>query len=271
MLDGSSFFNSTGGAPSPDKHEDSKRESRSWRTGSSELCENVYRSYWETSYCHGRRHGSGSTTPATERPHNRDSSSLTEAPEGELVSANIPSDTKTMTEFTWNSSAIEDVLEQTEESGVTKTSEGCPLQSRSSNIVDTGFSSYCGRLNGVEICDNEFDNDAKNDDGLVLKVDLMEKNDNSPAFFLLPPPLPTSPSESWLQRALPSVSSKGSHQQSFLGIQFHPKRRVSPASTGGHKSVTHEKPSSLRSHQTRFVEVRFSALINIVIIFYNKL
>ncbi|KAL0923982.1 hypothetical protein M5K25_004777 [Dendrobium thyrsiflorum] len=211
MLDGSSFLNSTGGALSPDKHEDSKRESGSWKTGSSDLCEKGYGSYWETTYGQGRLEGSGSTSPVTEGPLNQNSLSLPETPD---------------------------------------------CKSRSSMIAEPGFSSYHERLNGVEIYDNEFDNNKNNDDGLTLKVDYIEKNDNSLVLSLLPPPLPTSPSESWLRRTLPSVSSKGPpHQQSFLGIQLHPKKQASWASAGAHKSVTYEKPSNLHPRRTRFVEV----------------
>ncbi|KAI0522573.1 hypothetical protein KFK09_004953 [Dendrobium nobile] len=230
MLDGSSFLNSTGGALSPDKHEDSKRESGSWKTGSSDLFEKGYGSYWETTYGQGRLEGSGSTSPATEKPLNQHSLSLPETPDCKSVLANIPSDAKTMAESAGNSSAADDEIQQTEESSVTEASEGYALQSRSSKIAEPGFSSYRERLN--------------------------EKNDNSLALPLLPPPLPTSPSESWLRRTLPSVSSKGSrHQPSFLGIQIHSKKQASWVSAGAHKSVTYEKPSNLHPRRTRFVEV----------------
>ncbi|PKU61296.1 hypothetical protein MA16_Dca024816 [Dendrobium catenatum] len=239
MLDGSSFLNSTGGALSPDKHEDSKRESGSWKTGSSDLCEKGYGSYWETTYRQGRLEGSGSTSPATERPLNQNSLSLPETPDCKSLLANIPSDAKAEFE-----------IHQTEESSFTEASEGYALQSRSSKIAEPGFSSYRERLNDVELYVNEFDNNKNNDDRLTLKMDLIEKNDNSLALPLLPPPLPTSPSESWLRRTLPSVP----HQASFLGIQIHSKKQESRASAGAHKSVTYEKPSNLHPRRTRFVE-----------------
>ncbi|XP_020574887.1 uncharacterized protein LOC110020930 [Phalaenopsis equestris] len=239
MFDGSSFFNTT------DKHEDSKRESGSWKTGSSDQCERVNESYWETTYVHGRLQGSGSTSPATERPLTQNSLSLPETPDCKLAFANIASDTKTVTESAGNSSAVEDEFQLTEESFVSETSEGYALQSRSSKIAEPGFSLYCGRLNGVETHEDGYDNSENKDDEFTLKVDLLEKKDDSLALCLFPPLLPTSPSDSWLQRTLPSVSSKGQHQQSFLGILNHPKRRASLASSGGHKSVTYGKPSNL--------------------------
>ncbi|XP_059669777.1 uncharacterized protein LOC132314990 isoform X2 [Cornus florida] len=44
---------------------------------------------------------------------------------------------------------------------------------------------------------------------------------------LLPPPLPKSPAESWLWRALPSISSQNSFSNLQSGSQFHPKRQCS--------------------------------------------
>ncbi|CAA7402360.1 unnamed protein product [Spirodela intermedia] len=47
----------------------------------------------------------------------------------------------------------------------------------------------------------------------------------------LPPPLPESPSDSWLSRTLPTVASKGSAPLPFLGIQLGRKKQTTGASS----------------------------------------
>ncbi|GMG98522.1 hypothetical protein Nepgr_000362 [Nepenthes gracilis] len=55
----------------------------------------------------------------------------------------------------------------------------------------------------------------------LAKTDAKEtSNDGSPP-LLLPPPLPKSPSESWLSRTLPHISSRNPSSRSHTGIQLH--------------------------------------------------
>ncbi|KAK8921546.1 hypothetical protein KSP39_PZI020518 [Platanthera zijinensis] len=112
-----------------------------------------------------------------------------------------------------------------EESVVCETCAGHELQSSSSKI------------------DDELDKNDDSDDGLASKV---EKNDGSLTLSLPPPPLPTSPSESWLRRTLPSMSSKSPHPHhpSLLGMQLHHKKQVSWASACDHRPITYERPSN---------------------------
>uniref|UniRef100_A0A1D1XY54 Uncharacterized protein n=1 Tax=Anthurium amnicola TaxID=1678845 RepID=A0A1D1XY54_9ARAE len=79
------------------------------------------------------------------------------------------------------------------------------------------------------------------------------KNNINALQALLPPPFPKSPSESWLQRTLPSVASKNSTPMSFLGIQLCPKRQVIQASSTHPRWET--KKRGPPKGQTRFADV----------------
>ncbi|XP_074592582.1 uncharacterized protein LOC141848450 [Curcuma longa] len=81
------------------------------------------------------------------------------------------------------------------------------------------------------------------------------KSNTNPLLSLLPPPLPTSPSESWLSRTLPSISSKNSSPQSLLGIQLQNRKQTVKKSSNDMKQETKIKPSKPRHRQIRFAEV----------------
>lgn len=70
----------------------------------------------------------------------------------------------------------------------------------------------------------------------------------------LPPPLPKSPSESWLWRTLPSVSSKNPFPHSTLGMQMHHKLQTSKPTTLGPKWETVVKTSNVHHGHLRFSE-----------------
>lgn len=68
----------------------------------------------------------------------------------------------------------------------------------------------------------------------------------------LPPPLPKSPSESWLCRTLPSVSSMNPSSRSYLGVQFGSKKQLLKEPLIDSKWETIVKTSNA---QLRFSEV----------------
>ncbi|PKA46869.1 hypothetical protein AXF42_Ash015763 [Apostasia shenzhenica] len=106
--------------------------------------------------------------------------------------------------------------------------------------------------------ETNFINNISGDGSVDLKAIDSEKSDNYLALSLLPPPLPNCPSESWLKRTLPRISSRGPHQQSFLGIQIH---RRKPALQAGRDDLIHqklareEKLAKALPRRTRFAEV----------------
>ncbi|KAL2340583.1 hypothetical protein Fmac_008523 [Flemingia macrophylla] len=68
----------------------------------------------------------------------------------------------------------------------------------------------------------------------------------------LPPPLPKSPSESWLWRALPLVPVRNSFLQSSQGTQFQAKRHDSNTASGNLKWETIVKTSNLHHDHVRY-------------------
>ncbi|KAK2995988.1 hypothetical protein RJ640_017352 [Escallonia rubra] len=71
----------------------------------------------------------------------------------------------------------------------------------------------------------------------------------------LPPPLPKSPSESWLWRTLPSVSLRNPFSHSHPGNQLHSKKHGQKTSTNDTKWETIVKTSNLRHDHVRYSEV----------------
>nr|KYP50379.1 hypothetical protein KK1_027856 [Cajanus cajan] len=71
----------------------------------------------------------------------------------------------------------------------------------------------------------------------------------------LPPPLPKSPSESWLWRALPLVPVKNSFLHSSQGTQSQAKRHDSNTTSGNLKWETIVKTSNLHHDHVRYSQV----------------
>ncbi|KAM0888696.1 hypothetical protein ACQ4PT_028175 [Festuca glaucescens] len=85
---------------------------------------------------------------------------------------------------------------------------------------------------------------------LSLEENTAVKKESSPLQYLMPLPVPKSPSDSWLSRNLPSVKNKPP-MPSFLGIQVHPKKQAPWASA--HPKENGLKPP--RQRQIRFADV----------------
>ncbi|KAE8706082.1 CBL-interacting serine/threonine-protein kinase 12-like [Hibiscus syriacus] len=64
----------------------------------------------------------------------------------------------------------------------------------------------------------------------------------------LPPPLPKSPSESWLSHALPAVTSRNSFSKSFNGTRFNTKKQEPMIPATGTKWETVVKSSYMHHH-----------------------
>jgi len=78
----------------------------------------------------------------------------------------------------------------------------------------------------------------------------------------LPPPLPKSPSESWLWRALPLVSVKNSFLHSSQGTQTQAKRHDCNATSGNLKWETIVKTSNLHHDHVRYSQVTLLILLS---------
>ncbi|KAL3519998.1 hypothetical protein ACH5RR_018147 [Cinchona calisaya] len=101
-----------------------------------------------------------------------------------------------------------------------------------------------------------FSEDAKSVDGneqLESQTDTNAVTLQSP----LNPPLPKSPSESWLWRTLPSVHLRIPFSHSHLGKHFHTKKADQKASAAGTKWETIVKTSHLCHDHSHFSEEHF--------------
>ncbi|XP_047056305.1 uncharacterized protein LOC124662520 [Lolium rigidum] len=92
--------------------------------------------------------------------------------------------------------------------------------------------------------------DTSQDVPLRSEENIAIKKESRPLQYLMPLPVPKSPSDSWLSRNLPSVKNKPP-APSFLGIQVQPKKQAPWASA--HPKENGLKPP--RQRQIRFADV----------------
>lgn len=90
----------------------------------------------------------------------------------------------------------------------------------------------------------------------------LAKVDNSPrkySEFPTPPPLPKSPSDSWLCRTLPSMSSKNAHN----GIGTHPRNHHQTFKTQSTDAKWEMivKTTNVHQHNFRYAEVLYNYLV----------
>ncbi|KAL6538284.1 hypothetical protein OROGR_012272 [Orobanche gracilis] len=71
-----------------------------------------------------------------------------------------------------------------------------------------------------------------------------------------PPPLPKSPSDSWLWRTLPSMSTKSSSPHSYLSAATNPRNQCSMANTSDIKWETTVKTASVQRSHMHYSDVR---------------
>ncbi|XWS19708.1 hypothetical protein CRYUN_Cryun31cG0039200 [Craigia yunnanensis] len=91
------------------------------------------------------------------------------------------------------------------------------------------------------------------DDGDLRSADQGDTKAGSD-YSPLPPPLPKTPSESWLWRALPSVTSRNSFSQSYSDTRFNPKKQESKIPATNTKWETIVKTSYLHHDHVRYSE-----------------
>uniref|UniRef100_R7W883 Uncharacterized protein n=1 Tax=Aegilops tauschii TaxID=37682 RepID=R7W883_AEGTA len=112
-----------------------------------------------------------------------------------------------------------------------------------------------GNAGSVKLDDRKT-HDSSQDVPVHSEDNIAVKKESMPLQFLMPLPVPKSPSDSWLSRNLPSVKNKPP-APSFLGIQVQSKKQAPWAST--HPKENDLKPP--RTRQIRFAD-RSSMLVN---------
>ncbi|KAL7212839.1 hypothetical protein ACSBR2_015517 [Camellia fascicularis] len=85
----------------------------------------------------------------------------------------------------------------------------------------------------------------------ILKADDQGSPNVGSSLSSLPPPLPKSPSESWLCRTLPSISFQHPLSHSGLGTQFHHKMRHAKVPSSGTKWENIVKTSNVHHDHVR--------------------
>ncbi|XP_008789380.2 uncharacterized protein LOC103706890 [Phoenix dactylifera] len=250
-----------------------KRGRKSSKTDGSDLCERDGENYWEMTSSQSSQQGSGSRSPALEKTLYVDSVNMPETPDSNSSSLNIATGTRAMLNSTEKDYEVGRERQRMEENVAVKTHEENALQPKDSVVVEPGLP-FCsersdhGEMDGNNNIKHNADGDGPlhTEEGDIIKNDVNDygplpleegarhKIDVSSLLSLLPPPLPKSPSESWLFRTLPSVSSKNL-PQSFLGLQFQPRKQAFQASSTNQKQDTNAKPSVSHHRQRRFAEV----------------
>lgn len=250
-----------------------KRGRKSSKTDGSDSCERDGENYWELTPPQSSQHESGSGSPALEKTVYVDSVNMLETPDSNSSLLYIATDTRAMLNSTEKDSEVGRESQRMEENFAVKTHEGNALQPKVSEVVESGLPFCSERSDHGEMDGNNnikhnahgdgclpseegdvLKNDVNDDGPLPLEEGALHKTDVSSLQSLLPPPLPKSPSESWLFRTLPSVSSKNP-PQSFLGLQFQPRKQAFQASSTDQKQDTNAKPSVSHHRQRRFAEV----------------
>lgn len=244
-----------------------KRGSKDSKTDGSDLCERDGENYWEMTPPQTSQQGSGSRSPALEKTLYVDSVNMLETPDSNSSSLYIATDTGAMLNSMEKDPEVGRERQRMEENfAVEEAHEENAPQTEVSEVVEPRLPFCSERSDHGEMDGNNnikhnaggdgplpsLKNDVNDDGPLPLEEGALHKADASSLQSLLPPPLPKSPSESWLFRTLPSVSSKNP-PQSFLGLQFQPRKQAFQASSTEQKRDTNAKPS-VSHHRRRWFE-----------------
>lgn len=126
-----------------------------------------------------------------------------------------------------------------------------------------------GDVKPVQSLDQESRNEAPCEAKFVVKEEEKLEADNGrreldpPVKSPLPPPLPKSPSESWLWRTLPSITLGNPFANSRRGSPLHPKKlQGQKASATNTKWETIVKTSNSRHDHVRYSEVLLFLIIS---------
>ncbi|XP_020232333.1 uncharacterized protein LOC109812718 [Cajanus cajan] len=107
-------------------------------------------------------------------------------------------------------------------------------------------------LASLHLVEGTFAEDSKTNTQQIVLANDPGKDGAESGVSPLPPPLPKSPSESWLWRALPLVPVKNSFLHSSQGTQSQAKRHDSNTTSGNLKWETIVKTSNLHHDHVRY-------------------
>ncbi|CAI9089209.1 OLC1v1023731C1 [Oldenlandia corymbosa var. corymbosa] len=143
-----------------------------------------------------------------------------------------------------------------------------PLASKTTRMTENNAAKAFGD-------DEDLYQDAANSEILLVPVEkatqslkknpIPEKQQNYHginAEFPVPPPLPNSPSDSWLCRTLPSMSSKNASRNSHFGTGMHLGNQAPKPHSGDPKWETIVKATKVHHHHLRYSEVNYVSTLN---------
>lgn len=240
--------------------------------------------YRETSSQESSKHGSSFGSPAVEKTLCVDSVQMLETPNSRSSSSD-PKDLINSAEKDVDIHVEAETLQKTlmltadvDSSNGIKLNRGQEiLQNTITDIVEVSHSSCtngstigghenniedlrCGDALDQEVRSLEFSGALINEnpslDDLEHSKDKDEGNGHANSLQSpCPPPLPKSPSESWLWRTLPAVSSTNPSHRPYLGIQFRSMKHVVRSSSPDPKWETMVKTTNVHHGHSRFSEV----------------
>lgn len=246
-----------------------RRETKDSRTDSSDSFEKDSESYWVVTPHHSSKCESGSMSPSVERILHMDNLNMPETP---LSKSSSPDNSSNNKEILRSAGEHYEVGVQNRRMNENLGIETCnqdTLQSKCIEVVDIGPIA-CAETSAYRATNenNGFKPNNGDDNPMCLNQETKVKHDAGPTLSLLPPPLPNSPSESWLSRTLPSGSSRNSLVQSFLGVHVQPRKQASNSSLSAPKKEIPVKPLKVLRGQTRFADVMFLTSHGIIV--YNN-
>ncbi|KAM0938591.1 hypothetical protein DsansV1_C23g0179841 [Dioscorea sansibarensis] len=267
--DGSSPYRRSGGdgispyrneAPSSPFHEGKgflgvpRRERKSSKGNSVESSEKDGDHYWEMTPHDSSTKGSGSMSPAIEKTLYVDSVYVPETSHSKSSSVGTTADMRGVFPSDDKGSEVRTGSRRLDEIMPLESFRSDELQDKIAEAVEMEFPICIENLDDLDFSRTKEIKGSENV-GVPLALEAaVAKNNGNPLQSLLPPPLPKSPSESWLLRTLPSVSSKNPPPQSLLGIQVQPRKQPLRGSSTDVWPET--KVKSVKQHrQIRFAEV----------------
>lgn len=226
----------------------------------------------------GSRRGSGSSSPAIEKTLYVDSIHMLKTSNSRSSSSDVKElmspvekDSELLVGSEWSDQSF-NIEAHLEERDQEKSLYQKDLQHKISETVDvlplTSSQRSLGMDNTESVrCDDDLVHETKSSEyskalvnrslGFDKPESLEEARGNSYVnpmqSPLLPPPLPKSPSESWLCRTLPSVSSMNPSARSYLGTQFHSRKHVKTSAVDPNWE-TIVKTSNVQHNRSRFSE-----------------
>ncbi|XP_020263916.1 uncharacterized protein LOC109839880 [Asparagus officinalis] len=230
-----------------------RRDNKGSRTDDYDSFEKDSENCWVMTPHYTGQSRSGSSSPAVERTLRVDTVHRPETSISKLSLQGTSLDDKDLIRSADNDSAIGVQTPGFGESLVLESHDEDALQSKITEIRLTVSpeNSVCGAKeenSGLKPSDKDYI-------GILLKENNQVKNDADSMSSLLPPPLPNTPSESWLKRALPSVSSMKPSAKSFLDIHVQARKQVRISSLTVPKKDFHIKHPKVQRGQIRFADM----------------